>query len=147
MSNRTTTFSVRMDSSVKTSLDEFCAAVGMNTNTAINMFARVVTHEKRLPLDVSMDQFYNENNIRYLTTLKTDLESGKLKLAEHELIEIERNGYNGIGKPELLKGTLAGWWSVKIDDSNRLVFKITSEQNELEKNLEIYACKGHYGDK
>jgi len=89
MSNQTTTFSVRMDSSVKANLDEFCAAVGMNTNTAINMFARVVTRDKRLPFDVSMDKFYSDSNIRYLTKLKADLESGKLKLTEHELIEIE----------------------------------------------------------
>ena len=89
MSNQTTTFSVRMDSSVKVNLDEFCAAVGMNTNTAINMFARVVTRDKRLPFDVSMEKFYSDSNIQYLTKLKADLESGKLKLTEHELIEIE----------------------------------------------------------
>ena len=89
MPNQTTTFSVRMDSKVKENLDEFCAAVGMNTNTAINMFARVVMREKRLPFDVAVDQFYDERNINYLASLKADLESGKMKLAEHELIEIE----------------------------------------------------------
>jgi toxin YoeB len=52
--------------------------------------------------------------------------------------DIERNGYDGIGKPEPLKGDLAGWWSVRIDDVNRLVFRFDSEI------LEIYACKGHY---
>jgi len=61
--------------------------------------------------------------------------------------DIERNGYNGIGKPEALKGTLVGWWSVKIDDANRIVFKISGESNDSEKILEIYACKGHYDDK
>jgi len=78
-----------MDSSVKASLDEFCATVGMNTNTAINMFARVVARDKRLPFDVAVDQFNSENNIRYLTALKEDLEAGKIKLTEHELIDIE----------------------------------------------------------
>jgi len=78
-----------MDSTVKENLDEFCAAVGMNTNTAINMFARVVMREKRLPFDVAVDRFYDERNINYLTSLKEALESGKMKLAEHELIEIE----------------------------------------------------------
>jgi DNA-damage-inducible protein J len=81
-----TTFSVRMDSEIKKSLDEFCAAVGMNTNTAINMFARVVTREKRLPFEVSADQFYDDRNIRYLTALKSDLEYRKKTLTEHELI-------------------------------------------------------------
>ena len=54
--------------------------------------------------------------------------------------DIERNGYGGIGKPEPLKGSLSGWWSVRIDDANRMVFQITDEK------LEIYACKGHYED-
>jgi len=54
--------------------------------------------------------------------------------------DIERNGYNGIGKPEPLKGDLSGWWSVRIDEANRLVFQI------VESNIEIYACKGHYND-
>ena len=54
--------------------------------------------------------------------------------------DIERNGYNGLGKPEPLKGDLSGWWSVWIDSVNRLVFQI------FEDRLEIYACKGHYED-
>jgi toxin YoeB len=52
--------------------------------------------------------------------------------------DIERNGYNGIGKPEPLRGDLSGWWSVRIDGFNRLVFQI------VEDRIEIYACKGHY---
>jgi len=36
--------------------------------------------------------------------------------------DIERNGYNCIGKPEPLKDNLSGWWSVRIDEANRLVF-------------------------
>jgi len=54
--NKTTVFSARMDSSIKKGLDEFCAAVGMNTNTALNMFARYVVKEQRLPFEVSADE-------------------------------------------------------------------------------------------
>lgn len=57
--------------------------------------------------------------------------------------DIERNGYSGIGKPEPLKGNLSGWWSVRIDEMNRLVFKIAGDQ-AAGQQLEIYACKGHY---
>ncbi|MCL1976189.1 MAG: type II toxin-antitoxin system RelB/DinJ family antitoxin [Firmicutes bacterium] len=89
MSSETTVFSVRMNSDVKNSLDEFCAAVGMNANTAINMFARVVTREKRLPFDVAIDPFYDERNIRRLLKIKADVESGQVKLTEHELIEVD----------------------------------------------------------
>ena len=64
-----------------------------------------------------------------------------LKRINNLLNDIERNGYNCIGKPEPLKGDLLGWWSVRIDEKNRLLFKIDGEI------LEIYQCGTHYGDK
>jgi len=63
-----------------------------------------------------------------------------LKRINSLIKDIERNGYSGVGKPEPLKGSLSGWWSVRIDDMNRLVFQLINEQ------LEIYSCKGHYDD-
>ncbi|RRD95213.1 Txe/YoeB family addiction module toxin [Clostridiales bacterium COT073_COT-073] len=62
-----------------------------------------------------------------------------LKRINSLLQDIERNGYNGIGKPEPLKGDLSGYWSRRIDDTNRLVYKILGEGI-----IEIYQCKGHY---
>ncbi|SDY72654.1 toxin YoeB [Proteiniborus ethanoligenes] len=55
--------------------------------------------------------------------------------------DIDRNHNEGIGKPEALKGNLSGWWSRRIDDKNRLVYRI---QNNI---IEIAQCKGHYDDK
>lgn len=52
--------------------------------------------------------------------------------------DIERNYYDDIGKPEPLKGNLSGWWSRRIDDTNRLVYRIN---NNI---LEIVSCKTHY---
>jgi len=52
--------------------------------------------------------------------------------------DIERNKLEGIGKPEPLKGDLNGFWSRRIDDTNRLVYRIN---NDI---LEIVSCKGHY---
>lgn len=37
--------------------------------------------------------------------------------------EIERTPYEGIGKPEPLKGNLSGWWSRRIDEKNRIVYR------------------------
>ncbi|MDR1604161.1 MAG: Txe/YoeB family addiction module toxin [Gracilibacteraceae bacterium] len=56
------------------------------------------------------------------------------------LKDIERNGYTGIGKPEPLKGDLSGWWSRKIDDVNRIVYRIEGG------TMEISQCRGHYRD-
>lgn len=54
------------------------------------------------------------------------------------LEDITRNGYIGIGKPEPLKGNFSSFWSRRIDDVNRLVYKINGE------HVEIIQCKGHY---
>ena len=53
--------------------------------------------------------------------------------------DIDRNSVNiGIGKPEPLKHNLAGYWSRRITDEHRLVYKI---ENEI---IVIAQCKGHY---
>jgi len=64
-----------------------------------------------------------------------------LKKINELLKDIDRNGYTGIGKPEPLKGDLAGRWSRKIDDKNRIVYRI---ENGI---VRIYQCGSHYGDK
>ena len=56
------------------------------------------------------------------------------------LKDIERGRYEGIGKPEPLRGDLSGLWSRRIDDVNRLVYRI---KNDV---MEIVSCKGHYDD-
>jgi toxin YoeB len=61
-----------------------------------------------------------------------------LKRVNRLIRDIERNGYQTTGDPERPRGDLSGWWSVRIDEVNRLVFQIRGE------TLEIYACKGHY---
>ncbi len=57
------------------------------------------------------------------------------------LNDIKRNGYNSSGKPEPLRGNLSGYWSVRIDEKNLIVFRINDDC------VEIYQCSTHYGDK
>ena len=57
------------------------------------------------------------------------------------LKDIDRNGYNCTGKPEPLRGNKSGWWSVRIDETNRLIFKIEND------TIEIAQRRTHYGDK
>lgn len=63
-----------------------------------------------------------------------------LKIINLLLSDIQRNKFEGIGKPEPLKENLSGFWSRRIDEANRLVYKINNEQ------IEIIQCKGHYSD-
>lgn len=64
-----------------------------------------------------------------------------LKRINQLLQDISRNGYEGIGKPEPLKGDYSGWWSRRIDAVNRPVYRIHQEQ------IEIAQCRSHYRDK
>ena len=60
----------------------------------------------------------------------------------HNLIkDIDRNGYDGIGKPEPLTGNLSSYWSRQIDDCNRIVYRIKDNR------IEIIQCGTHYRDK
>ena len=52
-----------------------------------------------------------------------------------------REPFDGIGKPEPLKGQLTGFWSRRIDGENRLVYAVE------ETAIQIISCKGHYDDK
>ena len=60
-----------------------------------------------------------------------------LKLIE----DIDRNGYDGIGKPERLSGDLSDYWSRRIDEKNRIVYRIK------ENVIQIIQCGSHYRDK
>ena len=61
-----------------------------------------------------------------------------LKRINQLIKDIDRNGFQGLGKSEPLKGDLSGFWSRRIDNKNRLVFRIKEDV------LEIVSCKGHY---
>ena len=55
--------------------------------------------------------------------------------------DIDRNGYDCTGKPEPLIGDFSGYWSVRIDSKNRIVFKIENDA------INIAQCGSHYRDK
>ena len=50
-----TTINVRIDEDVKKGLEKFCSEVGLNVSVAVNMFAKAVIREQRLPFDVALN--------------------------------------------------------------------------------------------
>ena len=48
--------------------------------------------------------------------------------------------FDGIGKPEPLVGNLSGYWSRRIDETNRLVYRATGDE------LVVVGCRYHYDD-
>ena len=63
-----------------------------------------------------------------------------LKRINSLLKDIDRNLYEGIGKPEPLRGELSGYWSRRIDEYNRIVYRI---ENGM---IYILQCGAHYSD-
>lgn len=63
------------------------------------------------------------------------------------ILAIFKDPYDGIGKPEQLKGDSEGCWSRRLTDKHRLVYRIIEREDEEEDILEILSCYGHYGDK
>ncbi len=54
--------------------------------------------------------------------------------------DIQRDTFNGIGKPEPLGENRSGWWSRRVDETNRIVYK------EKDDAIIIASCRGHYDD-
>lgn len=54
------------------------------------------------------------------------------------LRDVERSPFSGLGKPEPLRHELSGYWSRRINDEHRLVYKVTDEA------IIVAACKYHY---
>ena len=53
-----------------------------------------------------------------------------------------RHPFKGTGKPEPLRGELSGWWSRRITQSDRLVYRVSGQSPDQQ--LEIAQCRFHY---
>ena len=77
----------RIDEKIKKEMEKICREMGMSMTTAFTIFATKVTKEKRIPFEITANPFYSESNMKYLEKVIADIESGKAKLVEHDLIE------------------------------------------------------------
>ena len=79
----------RMDPDLKRNMEEVCAEMGLSMTTAFTIFAKKGSREHRIPFEVSADPFYAESNINHLRQIVHDIDTGKAKLTEHDLIEVD----------------------------------------------------------
>ena len=93
-----TTFSVRMEQSLKSQFDELCSEFGMNASTAFNIFARAVVRERKIPFNIyspepkitrenAMNVFLNlreEAKLNGLQDMTLDEINNEIKLARDE---------------------------------------------------------------
>ncbi|MEG1825458.1 MAG: type II toxin-antitoxin system RelB/DinJ family antitoxin, partial [Cloacibacillus sp.] len=78
------TMSIRVEEDTKREIESFCADVGMNPSTAVNLFFKAMLRENRLPFEISRDPFYSETNMRHLRESVAQMNAGKI--TRHELI-------------------------------------------------------------
>jgi len=86
-----TMINFRMDEELKRGMEQACKDMGMSVTTAFTIFATKVSKERRIPFEVASDPdpFYSEANMERLRKAIADVKSGKAKLTEHELIEVD----------------------------------------------------------
>ena len=86
-----------------------------------------------------MNKVFSDNG--WKDYLYWETEDRKTRKKINKLMEdIARHGNEGIGKPEPLRGNLAGYWSRRINDKDRLIYRID------EKNIYVLACRYYYSD-
>ncbi|WP_203295133.1 Txe/YoeB family addiction module toxin [Maricaulis parjimensis] len=78
------------------------------------------------------------DDLAWLVRHETRLAKRTLQLIE----DIRRSPFEGIGKPEALKGELSGWWSRRIDSKHRLVYRVLGRGED--RHLQIVQCRHHY---
>ena len=80
--------------------------------------------------------FVDESWEDYLYWQKTD--KSKLKKINELIKDINRNPFDGLGKPEALKHNYAGFWSRRIDHEHRLIYRVVEDE------IQIVKCRFHY---
>jgi toxin YoeB len=58
------------------------------------------------------------------------------------IADVRRHPFQGLGKPEPLRGELAGWWSRRITGDHRLVYRAIGKDDD--RRIEVAACRFHY---
>jgi toxin YoeB len=76
------------------------------------------------------------NDLSELKALDKKLVFKALDLVENA----KRTPFKGLGKPEALKHSLSGYWSRRISEEHRLVYRIVGD------DIEIHSCFGHYSE-
>lgn len=84
-----------------------------------------------------MNKFFTENAWKDNVYWQTE-DRRTLKRINMLIEDISRNGHDGIGKPEPLTGDLSGFWSRRINEKDRLVYRIQDDE------VQIISCRYHY---
>ena len=77
---------IKIDPVVKQQAQALFSDMGMSLSTAVNIFLKQSIRDQAIPFRIG-DPFYSPANIAYLEKVTGEIDSGKAKLVEHELLE------------------------------------------------------------
>jgi DNA-damage-inducible protein J len=78
---------IRTEEYVKKQAEKVCNELGISLSSAINIYLKKLGRESRIPFEVSIDPFYNKDNIDYLEKKLKKYKKGNLKMVEKGLID------------------------------------------------------------
>ena len=76
---------MRADPDIKMCFEQICEEIGLSVNAALNIFVKRVVRDRRIPFELSADQFFCESNMRHLVRSAEAARAGHV--TEHDLIE------------------------------------------------------------
>ena len=84
-----TSLSIRMEDETKAGLDRFCDEIGLSVSSVLNMFAKKVVREQRIPFEINANPFYSEENMKFLRKSIAQDKAGNTKnISLNELEEM-----------------------------------------------------------
>ena len=93
-------FSVRMEENIKIAFESWCNYFGMNMSTAINIFARTVVQEQKIPFEISASELFSPTNANKMLNeaRRQALKNGVADLSMEEIDEEISKTRKGIGE-------------------------------------------------
>ena len=77
----------RIDEKTKKEMEVICSELGITVSTALNIFIKKMTREKRIPFEVSIDPFYSESNMKAIEESIQQLKENKVVVKTMEELE------------------------------------------------------------
>ncbi len=77
----------RIDEKTKKEMEDICSELGITVSTALNIFIKKMTREKRIPFEVSIDPFYSESNMKAIEESIQQLKENKVVVKTMEELE------------------------------------------------------------
>jgi toxin YoeB len=98
--------------------------------------------ERPTPVGTSIEALMDRASLGRISVLAEGQHDDDLQKINDLIKDTKRSLHKGLGKPEPLKGKLAGWWSRRITDEHRLVYRVSGHGPS--QVLEIAQCRLHY---